>query len=75
LRKRGSNYVPALAEDGEIERAVLEQMNGKTALADIAHDVARRYPARFARWEDALRFPCNGLCAAGAEGTTDFARI
>jgi protein arginine N-methyltransferase 1 len=54
LRKRGSSYMPTLADEGEIERTALEQMDGKTSLADIARDIARRYPTRFARWEEAL---------------------
>ena len=55
LRKKAATHVPALNEDGEIDRVILEKMARKTALGDIARDLAARYPARFPRWQDALR--------------------
>jgi len=54
LRKRGASHVPSLSEDGEIERAVLEQMSGEHSLGEIARVVAARFPWRFPRWEEAL---------------------
>lgn len=55
LRKKSATHVPALNEDGEIDRVILEKMAEKTALGDIARDLAARYPRRFAGWQDALR--------------------
>lgn len=54
LRKQASNYVPMLNGDGQIDRLVLELMDGATSLGAIARQVSDRFPTRFARWEDAL---------------------
>jgi hypothetical protein len=54
LRKRASDYVAALTEDGEIDRLVLNQMDGRKSLEDIARQVFERYPTRFMSWVDSL---------------------
>lgn len=54
LGKREAGHVPTLDEDGEIDRFILARMDGRTAQQEIARDTAARFPARFARWEDAL---------------------
>ena len=43
-----------LNEDGQIDRFVLELIDGKNRLGDIARLVSPRFPDRFPRWEDAL---------------------
>jgi type I protein arginine methyltransferase len=54
LRKRADSYVPALTEDGEIDRFILSVIDGRIALGDIARRVEDRFPGRFAKWQDAL---------------------
>jgi protein arginine N-methyltransferase 1 len=54
LRKGASDYVAALTEDGEIDRLVLNQMDGRKSLEDIARQVFERYPTRFMSWVDSL---------------------
>lgn len=54
LRKRAHDFVPALGEDGRIDRTVLEMMDGAATLEEIAREVQRRFPARFRTWEEAL---------------------
>jgi len=56
LRKRSATYVPALNTDGEIEKFILTQMDGRTALDDIARQLTTRFPNRFLNWVDALSF-------------------
>lgn len=54
LRKRASNYAPALNRDGQIDGLILSMMNGKLPLGEIARHVAERFPERFASWQAAL---------------------
>lgn len=54
LRKRAHDFVPELGEDGRVDRAILEMMDGAAPLEHIAREIQRRFPQRFATWEDAL---------------------
>jgi protein arginine N-methyltransferase 1 len=54
LRKRAAGHVPALGEDGQIDRLILGLMDGSTTLDAIACAVRTRFPERFASWHDAL---------------------
>jgi protein arginine N-methyltransferase 1 len=54
LRRQAASHQPRLNEAGEIERLVLDRMAERRALGDIAGELRERFPARFARWEDAL---------------------
>jgi protein arginine N-methyltransferase 1 len=54
LRRRAHDHRPVLGEDGRIDRMVLERMDGGATLAEIARALHAAFPARFARWEDAL---------------------
>jgi protein arginine N-methyltransferase 1 len=54
LRKRADSYVPAITQDGEIDRFILSLMDGLAPQGDIARRVMERFPARFAKWQDAL---------------------
>jgi protein arginine N-methyltransferase 1 len=54
LHRRGSEYVPALASNGEIDHFMLALMDGRRPLREIAQAAAERFPSCFARWEDAL---------------------
>lgn len=55
LRKRAADFVPVLTEAAQADRWILQAMNGKSDLQDIAHSAAERFPHVFARWEDAFR--------------------
>jgi len=54
LQKQASDCVPRLSEEGRIHRRILEMMDGHTSLEDIARRLAAEFPARFARWQQAL---------------------
>lgn len=54
LRKRAHDFTPELGEDGRVDRAILEMMDGAAPLEQIAREIQRRFPQRFATWEDAL---------------------
>ncbi|MDH3446294.1 MAG: 50S ribosomal protein L11 methyltransferase, partial [Deltaproteobacteria bacterium] len=54
LCKRAAGYVPTLHENGEIERLILQSMDGCASLDDIARSVAARFPSRFVNWQHAL---------------------
>jgi hypothetical protein len=55
LRKRATDYVPLLSESGQVERWLLEAMNGSTPLREIAQAAADRFPNVFRRQDDAFR--------------------
>lgn len=54
LRRRAHGFRPALGEAGRIDRMILGWMDGGASLEEIAREVRAAFPARFARWEDAL---------------------
>jgi precorrin-6B methylase 2 len=54
LRRRAADYVPALSEEGQVDRWLLEAMDGKTSLQEMAQAAAQRFPSIFRGWEDAL---------------------
>jgi protein arginine N-methyltransferase 1 len=54
LRKRAADHVPALDEDGQIDRQILTLMDGEISLGEIARRAQDHFPARFASWRDAL---------------------
>lgn len=54
LRKRAGNYAPALKEDGEIMAFVLNRMNGRASLREIAAELQERFPKRFPEFSLAL---------------------
>lgn len=55
LRRVADSFRPALGEDGEIDRLVLERMNGERNLGEIARELAERFPQRFRTAREALR--------------------
>lgn len=55
LRRKAEGHVPQLGEPGEVDRFVLERMSQRATLGEIARDLARHFPSRFADWRDALR--------------------
>jgi protein arginine N-methyltransferase 1 len=54
LRRRASDFVPCLSEEGQVEELLLRAMDGKTSLQQMAQAAAERFPKVFPRWEDAL---------------------
>jgi type I protein arginine methyltransferase len=56
LRKSTSNYIPQLFGEGLIRRRVLELMDGRTSLEQIAKQLVAEFPERFNRWQKALSF-------------------
>jgi protein arginine N-methyltransferase 1 len=54
LQKTASTFVPKLSEAGQLDRKILELMDGRATLEEIAKLLAAEYPQRFARWQDAL---------------------
>jgi protein arginine N-methyltransferase 1 len=56
FRKRIPTYIPNLSEEGEIDRFVLNAMDGVTPLERIAPELHRRFPGRFQSIQDALNW-------------------
>ena len=54
LRRRASDHVPTLNEDGVIDRLILDLVDGQTPSEQIARRLSIRFPARFPAWEDAI---------------------
>ena len=54
LRRRAADFVPSLSEEGQADRWLLQAMDGKTSLQQMAQTAAQRFPAIFPRWEKAL---------------------
>jgi hypothetical protein len=49
-----SGYVPRLSDECQLDRRILEMMDGQTTLEEISRRLAAEYPNRFPRWQDAL---------------------
>ena len=54
LRKRGSRFVPDLNEDSRIDRLVLDLVDQRLPLDEIAKALLAKYPARFKNWNAAM---------------------
>ena len=54
LRRAADSFRPALSQDGEIDRLVLERMNGERSLGEIARELAERFPESFRTAREAL---------------------
>jgi protein arginine N-methyltransferase 1 len=55
LQRRAADFVPALSETGEAERWLLQAMDGKASLQEIAKEAANRFPGLFSTWDEAFR--------------------
>jgi type I protein arginine methyltransferase len=66
LRKRATDFVPVLSENGLAERWLFQAMDGQRSIADIAADAVRLFPHVFRRVEDA--------CNRAAEIAEKFSR-
>jgi len=58
LRKRAANHRPELTEDGRIALLILESMQKKCSLEDIARSLCTRFPTRFKDWHAAFDHTC-----------------
>lgn len=54
LRRRSADHVPVLGEEGEMDRFLLDRMDSRASLEEIARAFAARFPNQCARWQDAL---------------------
>jgi protein arginine N-methyltransferase 1 len=54
LRKRATDFVPILSESGQAERWLLQAMDGKSHLEEIAAEAVRQFPHVFRCVEDAF---------------------
>jgi protein arginine N-methyltransferase 1 len=54
LRRRAADFVPSLSEEGQADRWLLQAIDGKTSLQQMAQAATRQFPKLFPRWEDAL---------------------
>jgi type I protein arginine methyltransferase len=54
MHKRAQSFVPTPNEDSQIDRMVLDLMQQKLALDEIAKTLTAEFPARFKNWDDAL---------------------
>jgi protein arginine N-methyltransferase 1 len=54
LGQIAAGYVPELSEEGRIDSFILALMNGALSLGEIARQVARQFPQRFANEKEAL---------------------
>lgn len=54
LRKHAASYQPALTEEGRIARAILELMDERVPVGEIARRIAAEFPSRFRGPDDAL---------------------
>jgi hypothetical protein len=54
LARGAAAAVPVLNAEGQVERFVLESIDGSTANQEIARRLLERFPGRFARFNDAL---------------------
>jgi hypothetical protein len=54
LRRHAVDHVPVLTAEGQAERFLLEAMDGRAALEELAKRAAERFPGVFSSHEDAF---------------------
>ena len=55
LHRRAADFVPTLSETGEADRWLLQAMDGKASLQEIAQEAAKLFPKLFSGWDEAFR--------------------
>jgi SAM-dependent methyltransferase len=55
LHRRAADFVPVLSDVGEAERWILQAMDGKTSLQEIAQEAAKRFPRHFPGSDEAFQ--------------------
>jgi protein arginine N-methyltransferase 1 len=53
LRQMAADHVPTLTKDGQIDRFIIEMVDGKTSLGDIARRLVKKFPHRFVSEKEA----------------------
>lgn len=56
LRRMDSKFAPEASSSTEVLQHLLTVFDGKATLEEMARALAARFPARFARWHDALGY-------------------
>ncbi|HLW97196.1 MAG TPA: 50S ribosomal protein L11 methyltransferase [Candidatus Acidoferrales bacterium] len=56
IHKSASDHVPVLTEEAVLSRRVLNLMDGRATLEDIARALTTEFPERFTGWHEALKF-------------------
>lgn len=54
LRKRADSFSPTLSENGRIYRYILNEMEQRIPLGEVAKRLAEQFPNRFESWQSAL---------------------
>lgn len=54
LRRHATDHIPVLTAEGEAERFLLEAMDGRASLEEIAKNAAERFPKVYCSHEDAF---------------------
>src|SRR5690606_30318264 len=54
LLKSEANFRPILDESGQVRQAILERMDGRHSLSEIAHELLTRFPDKFRTVSSAL---------------------
>jgi protein arginine N-methyltransferase 1 len=54
IKQMSQGHLPELNKAGQIERFILERMDGQSSLGEIARQVAAKFPSRFAQAPEAL---------------------
>ncbi len=54
LRRGAAGYVPVLNGREEVDRFILDHIDGKRSLRDISETVASHFPTEFSTWEVAM---------------------
>jgi type I protein arginine methyltransferase len=56
LHKLAADHIPRLSDEGLLRRRAFELMDGKSALEQIARQLAAEFPKRFSSWQQALSY-------------------
>lgn len=54
IEQMSQSHLPELNQEGQIDRFILERMNGQSSIMEIARQVAARFPSRFPQVPEAL---------------------
>jgi len=55
LRRHAADHVPVLSEEGQADRWLLQAMDGKASLQEIAQQATKRFPSLFSCWDAAFQ--------------------
>ena len=55
LRRQAVDYAPVFSQAGQADFWMLERMDGKTTLQEIAQSASQRFPRLFSSWREAFQ--------------------